>query len=586
MDRLFLCLANSYKHGGRCIAGIEVQDIDNSIQIIRTTTGMPKWIRPISRYSNAGEISKEEALLIGLLDVVKLTEVEVCPQGAQCENVYYLEMIKTGKTLENDTFLLDQLADKSHGQIFYNHGKAVTPDIYNLQGNHSILLIKAEECEVYGDTTYTDYPRYRVRFRYKGYCYDFPITDPLYIQGLRDNKIEIGEKGILYITCSLGVEHEGWHPKLAACIIEPKDVIQERINSNSNICKQDNAYSVEEIRKIHNQAYAKWTPDEDSELSKLSEQGWSIEQLMLHFGRNEGSIKSRLAKIGCNTNIIDSPALSIHYILGSSVLKMRKVEGRPFIMGAKENSWQNPLHTVELDDYYISETPITLGLFETFVKETKYITESESERNGYGFELPVFSENGSVQWKVFNNINWRFSENGNKRGTFEKDFPVYFVSWNDAKQFCMWLTKKTGDKFRLPTEAEWEYAARGGKYSHDYLYAGSNKIDEVAWYGENSDMRVHEVGRKLPNELGLFDMSGNIPEWCLDDNGYGGGYPSEQINPLCKEGWGKIFRGGDWFSSEGSCRVYDRNMWDPAASPEPICGFRVVRDIKSKFEKL
>ena len=294
MDTFFLCLANSYKHGGRCIAGVELSEWKDSIKIICHSNGAPKWIRPISRDTDAGAIPNEVAITIGVMDVVMLLDVEKCPAGAQCENVYFSKIINIGKSFDKYPSLLDGFVDNNQKQIFYNHGKAVKPDIYNLRGDHSILLIKTENSEVYGDTTYTDYPRFRVKFFYKGDCYDFPITDPYYIQGLREKIIELGSKDTLYITCSLGVVHEGWHPKLAACIIEPIEEIHTIDKSN----KQEKAYSVEEIRKTHNLAYAKWTLEADSELGLLYEQGWSIEQLMEHFGRNEGGIRSRLKKIG------------------------------------------------------------------------------------------------------------------------------------------------------------------------------------------------------------------------------------------------------------------------------------------------
>ncbi|MBR5634374.1 MAG: formylglycine-generating enzyme family protein [Prevotella sp.] len=133
--------------------------------------------------------------------------------------------------------------------------------------------------------------------------------------------------------------------------------------------------------------------------------------------------------------------------------------------------------------------------------------------------------------------------------------PVEDVSWNDCQTFIAKLNQLTGKKFRLPTEAEWEYAARGGKNSKGYKYAGSNTIGEVAWYDGNSG-ETHEVAKKKPNELGLYDMSGNVWEWCQD--WYGSSYYSNspQTNPTGpSSGSNRVDRGGSWDDSAGNCRV-------------------------------
>jgi len=290
MDKYFVCLANSYKHGGRCIAGIEVQPCGHRYSIIREN-GHPKWIRPICRHTDAGAIPNEIAIKIHLLEIIKMTDVVPCPPGAQSENTYFGELLPTGKLFDSSK-IEEVLVDNSKPTLFYNHGKAVVPDVYERLGDHSILLIKANDTEIYGDTTYADYPRYRVRFIYHSHQYDLPITDPWFIHDIRDGKKEPGNKGNLFITCSLGVEHEGWHPKLAACIIES-------VGSRTIVPDIDGkAYSVEEVRKTYSQAYAKWTPEADAELGKLYDLHWTIAQLMEHFGRNDGSIRSRLKKIG------------------------------------------------------------------------------------------------------------------------------------------------------------------------------------------------------------------------------------------------------------------------------------------------
>jgi formylglycine-generating enzyme required for sulfatase activity len=122
------------------------------------------------------------------------------------------------------------------------------------------------------------------------------------------------------------------------------------------------------------------------------------------------------------------------------------------------------------------------------------------------------------------------------------------VSWNDAQEFIRKLNQKTGKKYRLPTEAEWEYAARGGNLSVGYKYNGNNDIKAVAWYNKNSGKKTHPVGTKQANELGIYDMSGNVWEWCSDR--YGKYNNSSQLNPIgATEGSdrsNRVFRGGSW----------------------------------------
>ena len=290
MNKYFVCLANSYKHGGRCIAGIEVQVTSGGYSVIKEN-GRPKWIRPICRYTDAGAIPNEIAINLQLFAIVKMTNVVPCPAGAQSENAFFDELQPIGTTFEGSK-TEEYLVDNNRTMLFYNHGKAVVPDVYNRLGDHSILLIKANDADIYGDTTYSDYPRYRVRFCYHSHQYDLPITDPWYIHDIRDGKKTPGQKGDIFITCSLGVEHEGWHPKLAACVIEPVEA------SKMSAKVEEKAYNLKEVRKTHSQAYAKWTPEADAELAKLVDMNWSIKQLMAYFGRNDGAIRARLKKIG------------------------------------------------------------------------------------------------------------------------------------------------------------------------------------------------------------------------------------------------------------------------------------------------
>ena len=161
--------------------------------------------------------------------------------------------------------------------------------------------------------------------------------------------------------------------------------------------------------------------------------------------------------------------------------------------------------------------------------------------------------------------------------------PVEQVSWNDIQEFLQKLNAQTGQNYRLPTEAEWEYAARGGTKSRGYLYSGSNTIGEVAWYRDNyeegnthgTEKTTRPVGGKKPNELGLYDMSGNVYEWCSD--WYGAYENSAQQNPRGPEsGSSRVYRGGSWSNYPGNCRSANRNYWGPP-NRYAYVGFRLAR---------
>ncbi len=225
------------------------------------------------------------------------------------------------------------------------------------------------------------------------------------------------------------------------------------------------------------------------------------------------------------------------YTVNSVSFTMVAVQGGTFTMGATpeqgSDAFDNeyPTHQVTLSDYHIGQTEVTQELW-----------------------LAVMGSNPS---------------------SFTGDLqrPLEQVSWDDCQTFITKLNQMTGKNFRLPTEAEWEYAARGGNRSEGYKYAGSNTVGDVAWYWDNSyalgssnpDYGTHSVATKAPNELGLYDLSGNVWEWCQD---WYGSYSSDaQTNPTGPaSGSFRVARGGSWDYDAGSCRVSNRGGSTPSAT--------------------
>ncbi|MBN1969918.1 MAG: SUMF1/EgtB/PvdO family nonheme iron enzyme [Candidatus Delongbacteria bacterium] len=185
------------------------------------------------------------------------------------------------------------------------------------------------------------------------------------------------------------------------------------------------------------------------------------------------------------------------------------VEGGSFYIGNSNGNYdEKPSHIVYLDGFYISDHEVTVSEFSKFIKSTGYRT--DAQKKGWS----NIWKNG--KWTKKSNIFWRHDEFGNIISVRNYSHPVVHVSYYDAAAYCNWK------KGRLPTEAEWEYAARGGNKTKGYKYSGSNNIGAVAWYEGNSHFASHKIKTLQPNELGIFDMSGNVWEWCNDwyDNKY------------------------------------------------------------------
>lgn len=216
-------------------------------------------------------------------------------------------------------------------------------------------------------------------------------------------------------------------------------------------------------------------------------------------------------------------------------IEMVKVEAGTFMMGATPemklpDMWEKPVHKVKLThDYYMGKFEVTQALWKAVMDS------NPSEFKG-------------------------------------DDLPVEQISWNDCQEFIGKLNRMTGKNFRLPTEAEWEYAARGGKMSHGYQYSGSPKISNVAWFGDNSNRRTHSVGSKQANELGIYDMAGNVREWCQDFLSF---YPDASLkNPRGSGGSMRVSRGGSYFNGDSGCTSSCR--YGNASDERSDCGLRLV----------
>lgn len=218
---------------------------------------------------------------------------------------------------------------------------------------------------------------------------------------------------------------------------------------------------------------------------------------------------------------------------------MQRVEGGVFVMGGTREQHREcistdlPTHTVALNAYYIASTEVTQALWKAIMPEWEFIEE-----------------------------------------VYLPSFPICYVSWNDCQEFVRRLDSITGMPFRLPTEAEWEFAARGGNKSKGYRFAGGNIVDSISWGLSNAGFRPHEVKQKQPNELGLYDMTGNVSEWCWD--WYAPYYLGTDPNPQGPStGEEKIMRGSSYSNCQDNSYISHRYMAIPTEATN-YCGMRLA----------
>ncbi|MBO4826740.1 MAG: hypothetical protein J5506_05860 [Prevotella sp.] len=222
MENYFICLANSYKRGGRCVAGIEVSKNEcGEWTVVRNQDGTPHWIRPVS-YAAYGEIFNYEAKNISLFSIVKITDMSPCPIKAHAENVHYKRMECLGRIALTADFL-NQLTDRIHKTVFYNYERTIPLDTFN-SGNYSLMFIRPQKAHVYVDNRW-EKPKYRMRVLHLGNYYDMPITDPAYLQELEQHPENTGELNDIYLTLSLGLEYQNQHHKLIAGVFFENQIL-------------------------------------------------------------------------------------------------------------------------------------------------------------------------------------------------------------------------------------------------------------------------------------------------------------------------------------------------------------------------
>ena len=314
------------------------------------------------------------------------------------------------------------------------------------------------------------------------------------------------------VTASLEEKRREMNQKMANTLCELASIKEELTNTQER-------YDISEKGKDELQNYF------ECQISELKKQ---IDIAELELAKEKQKAEERRKA--------EDQAKGITFNVGGVPFKMIRVEGGSFMMGAPNNDSEalrdeKPQHRVTLSDYYIGETVVTQSLWQA-----------------------VKGDNPS-HWKG-------------------DSLPVEMVSWDDCQDFINLLNKKTNNTFRLPTEAEWEYAARDRCINQGGKYGISNDLDKVAWYHINSGGRTHPVKLKSANELGVYDMSGNVWEWCQDR--YGEYSDVSQTNPFgASSGSRRVVRGGCWFSNARICRVVARNSATPGHSYDYI-GFRLA----------
>lgn len=250
-------------------------------------------------------------------------------------------------------------------------------------------------------------------------------------------------------------------------------------------------------------------------------------------------------------------------------MQMRLIPPGEFLMGSADSDdmaedHEKPQHLVKLTKaFLISVHEVTRGQFRAFVEVTDYKTDAEKLDGGTGY-LPDGEHIRDPKFLWSTNPGFEQTD----------DHPVVNVSWNDARAFCEWLSEQEGVTYQLPTEAQWEYACRAGSTTRFSFGDDETMLDLYCWYGKNGGNRTEPIGLKRPNSFGLFDMNGNVDEWCLDSQGP---YVPGLVDPLREGGFGRVYRGGKFYDWASRLRSAYRGYYLDPKNRAAYLGFRVTR---------
>ena len=287
----------------------------------------------------------------------------------------------------------------------------------------------------------------------------------------------------------------------------------------------------------------------DSEI--LTQSCIEIAKTLLNIGGGNATMTSTTSYSRGNNSYSPAPAANQDFTETAWGINMKMiwVEGGDFLMGCTSEQGgcdydEQNVRRVSMKGYYIGMLEVTQSQWEKVVGTSIY-------------------------------QQWAKNFGGNPTRGIGTDYPMYCINWNEAMEFCRLLSNKTGRNYTLPTEAQWEYAARGGNKNEGTKYAGSNMLDVVAWCSNNSGERTHIVGSKRANILGVYDMSGNVWEWCKDwyAKSYGNYDTANPTGP--PSGSNRVLRGGGWYGETSGCRVANR-FYNSPSNRYSYIGFRVV----------
>lgn len=283
MERHFICLANSLKRRGRCIAGIEVTIDNGRWTVVRKADGTPRWIRPIDRTTEFGEILIDEARTVPLLSIVTLEDVVPIPQQAHQEDVLYSRMKVVGRASDSAA-ILHLFEDCLHRVIFYGTDRAIDVPTYNA-ADHSLMFIHAEAADIVVDVR-DDKTRYRMQLTFNNVTYDLSVTDPDYIEALNTGRASVGIQSDIYVTLSLGLVYEERHHKLIAAVVVPGRNVADTVILPADV--QSKLLSMRQLTKeeIHTIRSVSIVPSQDGLAVRFCRKNGGEDFLSLEEGSN------------------------------------------------------------------------------------------------------------------------------------------------------------------------------------------------------------------------------------------------------------------------------------------------------------